>query len=817
MKCKNVFQKIVILMLLVFQTLFLFADENDDEEWFWNKPISEITFEGIKNVRKSELNGFIDLFTGVPFDEDNYTDMLDRLYAMDLFEDIIPYAKHSKKENEVLLVFQVKERPVVSSVTFAGNTELRNNELRDKINVKSSDVYIESKVLMDERILREYYIQKGFTDAKVTHRIENSDNGVKVIYVIDEGSHVVITKINIQGCTVFSERTLKSKLKLKEVGFIQDGAYQRSTLEADKQAILSVYNERGYMDASFVDVILSTEENIEKKRNELTITFIIQEGPQYIYTGSKFSGNEVFTTEKLSSLIKLKEGSVFNFTKFQESCMEITNLYLESGYMTLEFSPIPVKDFDRHEISYNIGIREHSRSHIENVLIKGNTKTKEYVIRREIPIETGDVFSKDKIMNGYRNIYNLQFFSSVMPEYQPGSEENLIDLVYVVEEQSTTSFQFGLTFSGAGLASSSNNVAIPFSLFGKLENSNLFGEGRSISTSTTLSPTEQTIDFSYGQNWIGNLPVSYSQSLSFSHSSLNGLHLDFDPDGIIDVTKNYFNYEGWNASLGTAIGKRWYPNFAILSLTGGINNSLTNYVYNEGIDIPLDSSIGFYANRWGLLNSFWTSFSMDGRDISYDPSKGWFVSQRVGWYGFIPKLEQEFFLRTDTKFEWYLTLLNLPVSEKYRFKAVLANYTNFQAVQNVSTFFSDSNKVFIDGIFHGRGWNDVYSRGSKGKALLSNNLEIRVPIAPGYIGGDLFFDTVAVKDSVNSMFTSLTPDDFYFSFGPGIRFLIPQFPLHLLFAWKFKPEDGQLKWAGDLNRYHGNTFQFVLSFNMTNK
>ncbi|MCQ2584114.1 MAG: outer membrane protein assembly factor BamA [Treponema sp.] len=818
---KSFFKKLLVLVFFSVQVFALFAQEEDDE-WFWNKPISEITFEGLKNVKKSELNGFIDIYLGQPFDEDNYSDMLDRLYAMDLFEDIVPYAKHAKKAGEVLLVFQIEERPVVTSVGFAGNTEIRNGELREKISVKASDVYVESKVLMDERILREYYIQKGYTDAKVGHRIEKTDSGVKVIYVVDEGSHVVISKINIQGCTIFSERSIKSKLALKEVGFLKDGAFQKSTLEADKQTIISLYNERGYMDADFVDVVLSTEENKEKKRNEMTITFIVQEGPQYIYTGTTFMGNEVFATEKLAGYIKLKEGSVFNYTKFQEGLMGITGLYYENGYMSLEFAPTPVKDSDRHEISYKIGIREHSRSHIENVLIKGNTKTKDYVIRREIPVEAGDIFSRDKIMNGFRNVYNLQFFSSVMPEYEMGSEENLINLVYTVEEQSTTTFQFGLTFSGTGLTSSANNVAIPFSVYGKLENSNLFGEGRSLSVATNISPTEQSVDFSYGQNWIGNLPVSYSQSLSFSHTSATSYRLDFDPDGNIDDTYNFFNYEGWTASLGTSIGKRWYPNFAILSLTGGLSNSITDYVYDQGIDIPLNSGIGFFANRAGVLNSVWTSFSMDGRDISYDPSKGWFANERLSWSGFIPKFEQEFFLKSDTKLEGYVTLFNIPVSDNYNFKAVFADYLNLQtifpvAARNGDAFLSDSNKVYIDGTFNGRGWNDISSLRSKGKALLSNNMEVRIPVVPGYLGADLFFDTVAVKSEVKDMFTGLKPDDFYFSFGPGVRFLIPQFPLRFLFAWKFKPEDGKIKWAGNCEKYNGETFQFVLSFNMTNK
>ena len=103
--------------------------------------------------------------------------------------------------------------------------------------------------------------------------------------------------------------------------------------------------------------------------------------------------------------------------------------YQENGYMNNEFYPTPIKDSDRHEISYKLDIREHSRSHVENIIIKGNSKTKEYVITREIPIESGDIYSRDKIINGLRNLMNLRYFSNVVPEPQPGSEEKRVSIL----------------------------------------------------------------------------------------------------------------------------------------------------------------------------------------------------------------------------------------------------------------------------------------------------------------------------------------------------------------------------------------------------
>lgn len=794
----------IVMILLAFVGCVFFMTAQDDSEWYWNQPISRIEFDGLKNVRKSELSGITSAFIDQPFTVESYTEIVDRLYALELFDDITPYAKHaSSSNNTVLLVFEVVERPVISSITFSGNKRIRNGELREQIKMKTSDIYVESKVLLDERIIRNYYLQKGYTTSSVSHTVAEGENGIEITFDIQEGSSTVIKEIRFSGNTIASERTLKNKLESKQVGLFRDGAYQPSTLELDKQKIIAYYRERGYADATIIDTDISSELNDEKQRNEITITFVIQEGAQYTYAGLRLSGNEVFSERELLGQQKLKAGAVYNETKFQEDLTSIVNIYYENGYMSNEFYPSPVKDTDRHEISYDLVIREHSRSHIENIIIKGNTKTKEYVIRREIPIESGDIYSRDKIVNGLRNLMNLRYFSNVLPEYQAGSEENLVDLVWTVEEQSTSSLNFGLTFSGV-----TDPESIPISLFAKVENSNLFGEGRTISSSVTLSTTEQSLEFGYSQGWIGNLPISFSQSFSFSHTSASTPVNFWTPDLQLNQRYYYMNYDGYSAYLSSGIGRRWFPDYAILSAGAGITHSLMCNVYDENLYVPVDTGVSMYANRLGLTNSVYGSFSVDNRDISYDPTKGWFASERLTWYGLLPFLEREFFLRSDTKLEGYLKLVDVPFSENWSLKLVFAAYTGLSLLFPTSSGISESNKLYIDGMFNGRGWTESY-RASKGQLMLSNKLELRMPIVPGIIGIDGFFDAVALKNTASDL-NKITIEDFYFSYGPGIRFLLPQFPLHLLFAWKFRIEDGAPKFAD-------NPFQFVLSFNITNR
>jgi len=790
-----------ILIVLFAFTSFFYAE---DSEWYLGQPITKIEFSGLKNIKKSDLNGITSSFIDEPFTYELFDEVYDRLYALDYFDEINPYAKHDgKSETNVLLVFEVVERPVIKTINFSGNRKIRNGELREQMKLKASDIFVESKVLIDERIIRNYYLQKGYTTSKVSHTTQTTDDGIIVTFNIEEGASTVISEIAFSGNTIVSARTLKNKLELKEIGLFKNGAYQPSTLEKDKQTIISYYREHGYADVAILDVKIDSELNEDKQRNELKITYAIQEGQQYTYAGLTITGNEVFSGSELLKQPKLKNGSIYNETKFQEDLAAIQSIYYENGYMSNEFYPIPKKDTDRHEISYELSVKEKSRSHIENVIIKGQSKTKEYVITREIPIEAGDIFSRDKIINGLRNLMNLQYFSNVIPEPQQGSEENLVDLIWTVEEQSTSTFQFGLTFSGV-----TDPNAIPISLYLKVENSNLFGEGKTISASTTISNTEQSLDFNYSQNWIGNLPIGFSQTLSLSHKNATSLVNYWTPSLEMNQKYYYMNYDSWAAGLTTGVNRRWSFDYAILSLTGGIGNSVSNNIYDESLYVPVDMGISAYANRWGLTNYLFTSFSVDNRDINYDPSKGWFGSQRFTWYGLMPGIEKEFYLKTDSKLEGYLKLMDLKITDTYNFKLVFAAYTGLTMLFPTSTGISESSKLYIDGMFNGRGWTSEYKT-NKGQLLLSNILELRSPLIPGILGVDAFFDAAAIKSSYQDL-SSITMNDFYFSYGPGIRFLMPQFPLHLIFAWKFRIQDG-------VAAYDKVPFQFVLSFNLVNR
>ena len=807
MNCRDFVRRTLVCFVVLLLSTFVFAQTNDN--WYYGKKIRNIDFKGLENVNSLELDGITAPFIGKEFTDELYLDLLNKVYALDFFEDVSPIAlPGDAKGSSVVIEFTVVEKPFVAQLKFSGNRSIRASELKEAISTKAKDIYNSSKILLDERAIRDLYLKKGFTNVLVSSTTEETENGIIVTFNISEGRSTVVKEISFMGNSVVSSKTLKGLLSMKTVGIFNKGSFQESQLELDKQSILAYYQNRGYMDVEILDIVRTVTYNEKDDCDELFIQYVIQEGSQYTFAGITFTGNTIFSTEQLRDLIKLQDGDVFNLGKFQEGMVAVTDLYYENGYTSNYFNPVENKNTETRQIAVNFMIMENPRSHIENIFIKGNDKTKDYVILRELPIESGDIFSKTKITNGLRNLYNLQFFSAIVPEIVPGSEENLVNLVLNLEEQSTTSIEFGVTFSGIA-----DPDAFPVSLFFKWQDSNLFGTGKLISANTTLSTDSQSVALSYGDSWFMDLPVSFSASAGVSHNLSNALRSVVLPDGSVNNTEYYMNYNNLSIDFSASLGRRWTPDFAILSVTGGVTSNIGRNFYDASVYTPVDSLIADNQKGWGVENSLWVAFSIDDRDLNYDPSKGWFAKQQLSWTGLIPSLEKQFFLSSDTKGEIYFTLLDLPVSETWNLKFVLAGLTSLSFVEPTpNSKLSDSNKLYIDGMFTGRGWSSLYST-HRGLALWSNTVELRMPIAPGVFSLDFFFDAAVIKDTPRNFFTNLNINDVYFSFGPGFRFSLPQFPLRMMLANTFQVRSGKVAWQNG----KGPEWQFVLSFNITNR
>jgi outer membrane protein insertion porin family len=813
----------VFAFLLCITSVLSFSQEQGismPDEWYQGKPIREIVFEGLRNIKLSEIDTLMTPYKGRIFNDSTFLEIQGKLYALEYFDKIEPSVhRYNSASNEVIIRFTVVERPTVGRINFVGNTSagLRRTELLEVISIKTGDIYNNSKIRTAIEAIKNKYIEKGFPEASVTFsETRNNNSTVTLAFQITENEKISIGRIEFQGNVRFKESVLRGQLSLKAKSLLNDGAFQEAKLLADREAITKYYHDRGYIDAVVKDVTRSVIENTRGGKNKggnLLLTFMIEEGNRFTFAGVTFEGNVIFSSEQLGKLIMSKKGETVNMTRLENDLQRVADLYFENGYIFNSITRTPNKSYPANEVSYHVTIVERSRAYIESISIIGNNKTKPNVILREIPLEPGDVFSKVKVMDAMRNLYNLQYFSSVIPDSLTGSSENLMELVFTVEEQPTIDVQFGLTFSG-----SADPDTFPISGLIKWNDRNLKGSGNELGVELNSSVIDtSSLSLNYLHRWAFGLPLSLGIDLSGSYArkfatmanqneAFNGDEPYAYPDGFNSYTdyldksksptRDYLMiYNQWYISLGLNSGYRWSTFLGIFGISGGVRFGIIRNTYDAELYRPFDSTLREDNNKWTPKNSTWFSLSLDQRDIFYDPSRGYYLYNRMGFYGLLP-LEREHYIRNDSKAQYFLTLFNLPVTEKWSFKSVLAFHvglsTIFQQPGRKEPIIEEVNMLAVDGMFIGRGWSGEYR--NKGYLLLDSWLELRFPLIYGILAFDLFFDSAGVDEPKGSYFDGFTIENMRFSYGGGLRFTIPQFPIRLSLVKRFRILDKEIDW-----------------------
>ncbi len=826
-----------IMATLVLLAVGAVAFAQSDPDWYVGKTIKNIRFEGTVVVGSDELNPVIKEFKGKTFDDQLWMSLLARVYELDLFEEIAPEAVPSDAANSaVMIVFKVKEKPAVSKLAIVGNAGLRTQEILESLTVKEKTIFNESRMRLDEIALRRLYQTKGFPDVKVAaSSASQPDGGVVVTFTVEEGVRNIVQAVLFEGVTSVSQSSLKGELKLKEKGLFQSGQFNESKLEESRRAVEAFYMKRGYVDAKVVEVRRDSVADPKDGSAMLTLTFVVSEGRSYLYGGLSFSGNTLYSGEELSALVKQKPGVVLNYERLVQDQSRAADLYFENGYIFNGFKLLDSRDEETGTISYVLQIEERPQAHIEDIIFRGNTKTQDFVLRRLVTLKPGDIFSKGKIMDSLRALYNTQYFSSIVPEYEQGSQDLYVDLVISVEEQSTASIQFGLTY-----APSSSTGSFPIIGLVNWSDINFKGRGQTVSLETNLAVASQDLTFSFSDDWLFGKPLAGSVSFSFEHESLtaaqgvNSSGLGYDdaqryPDpynsyeeyvaaGKVVPTDSLMSYDSWTFSLGYSSGYRIPTKFGTVGFVPGILHELEMITYDDAIYVPFNKDIAEGLDDWKLSNSIYLRAYINDLDLWYDPSGGYYASQRFTLTGWLPG-EVNHFIRTDTRLDGFVTLFDLPVLDNWSFKAVLGAHSKFSALFSQpwrdGVEATSTKKLAIDGTFVGRGWSSLSSY--TGTALWDNWVELRLPVVPAIVSLDGFLSAALVQDDdglLDLTSGSITPvsgstladmslDNFAFSTGVGLRFIILQFPFRLYFAKKFVFDDG-FKWTDD-------DWQFVLS------
>ena len=247
---------------------------HSQDEWYIGKPIKDFTFTGLQTVSSNELTALVQPYVGKPFTLDLFWEVQSKLYALDYFESIESNALPADGQTAVIVEFIVKEKPTVADIVLEGNRQLRRTDILEKVLIKKGDMVTQAKVNADADAISALYLEKGFTEAKVTGSLEPGKEGntVQVRFLITEGVQTAIRAITFSGNSFASESTLRRLMKTKAQSLFSSGLFQEAKLEEDLASIKEYYGKHGFVDAK-VDKVDRTVERDEKAgKNFPTIT-----------------------------------------------------------------------------------------------------------------------------------------------------------------------------------------------------------------------------------------------------------------------------------------------------------------------------------------------------------------------------------------------------------------------------------------------------------------------------------------------------------------------------------------------------------------
>lgn len=825
-----------LVLLLLLNSIVICSLFSQEEDWYVGKPIADIRFKGLGSISENELHGLMRPYIGQKYTNTLSWEIQSKLYALDYFDLIVPEVQEGERgPSAVILIFEVQEKPLIVDVVFSGNKKIRRGELSDTILVKEGDLLNPGSLRIDEQAIMDLYLEKGFIDAAVTSEFEVDENSEEAVvtFIITEGTQTKISEIRFIGNDKYvSDNALRNLMKTKVQSLFNKGLFIETQLQEDIKAIERHYGDQGLIDVRIADVGKEIVFDKKDKFNKMIISIVIEEGEPWKFGGITFTGNKIYSSEELAAMVTQIPGETFSVSKFQIDYQRIRDIYAENGYIFTTLTYSDERDEEAQEVVYHVDIVERDRAYIENIIIRGNTKTKSYIIRREFPLEEGEVFSNTKIIKGTLNLYNLQYFETIQPTPYPGSQDGLMDLVLDVVEAENTDVAFGLSFSGGDFP-----VAGNFSWKDK----NFLGRGQILGAKVSISPVIQQVSMQFteprmlGYQWMGGIELSYA------HRLRSRINQDRNSDGVPDPYMTWEDYgEGGNTtpadsqmsyeshyiSSGVNTGYTWVTRLGRVGLSTGLRLTWEFVSYDSKTYNPHNSLIRDNLNNWQYSDSMFLRFIWDTRDLQFDPTKGFIFSETLTYAGILEALSNRNYIKSTTRFSWHLLLFDVPIGKKDgRFKSVFSIESVFNAIFDKPWLTStgniaETNGFFVDGMFIARGW--PISTGEYYKYMWDNTLQFKFPLVPNILSFDIFLDAVGAwqySTGDSSALDNWSGNDWRFSLGAGFRFANPQFPIGFYLVKRFQWKDNEFTWRPDdvgneWYEFNEAALDFVIAFDL---
>ncbi|HTN66258.1 MAG TPA: outer membrane protein assembly factor BamA [Burkholderiaceae bacterium] len=447
--------------------------------------VKDIRVEGIQRTEAGTVFSYLPVQVGDTFNDEKAAAAIKSLYATGFFKDV-----RIEAEGNVLVV-QVEERPAIASVEFSGAKEFDKDQLTKALkDIGLGESRIYDKALLDraEQELKRQYLSRGLYGVQITTTVTPVErNRVTINFAVNEGDVSRIRQINIVGNKAFTDKQLRSELKLTTPGwftwYTKADQYSKQKLSGDIEALKSFYLNRGYLEMQ----VESTQVSITPDKKDIYITLNINEGQKYTVSDVKLEGEMLGREEELKSLVTLKNGDVYSGQKLTDSIKKISERMGNFGYAFANVNANPEINREKSEVAFTIFVDPGKRVYVRRINMAGNTKTRDEVIRREFRQFEDSWYDGAKIKTSRDRVDRLGYFKEVTIETPevPGTNDQ-VDVNMTVEEKPTGNILLGAGFSSAD----------KLSITGSIQQENAFGSGNTIGIDVNTSKRYRTISVS---------------------------------------------------------------------------------------------------------------------------------------------------------------------------------------------------------------------------------------------------------------------------------------------------------------------------------
>jgi outer membrane protein insertion porin family len=565
---KRIFFQLLSLLFLI--PLFTYAqDEVPNISYAGTAKryeIAEITVTGVQNYDPAILVNLSGLKVGqvIQVPGDDITTSLKKYWDHGLFSDVKILAKKIEGR-QIYLEIQLAERPRLSDIRYYGLRKGEIETVSEKVAMMKGSQVTPYLVTRAEKYIKDYFVEKGFSNTEVKIFQRNDTTAVNQVIMevtVDKKDKVKVNSLTFEGNTVLTSfkagwAMKKTNARGKVYNFFRTKKFIPEKYKEDLAALIGKYNEEGYRDAHVV-----SDSVVHNDDNTVDIKIKIEEGRMYYFGNITWVGNSIYPSDYLSAVLRIEKGKPFNQTYLDKRLKEeddaVGNEYMDHGYLFSSITPIEV-NMVGDTIDLEMRVVEGPQASINNVIIKGNTKTHEHVARREIRTKPGQLFSKSELIRTVRELAQLGHFDpeKISPDVQPNEDDGTVDLIYSLEEKANDQIELS---GGWGAGMFVGSLGLKFSNFSvrNIFNTEAWrplptGDGQTLSLrAQTNGKYYQSYSATFVEPWVGGKKPN-SLSLSVYYTKQTGVS----------------RYSGYNNAYGSGYGYDYNSGDQFMKIIGG--------------------------------------------------------------------------------------------------------------------------------------------------------------------------------------------------------------------------------------------------------